>query len=74
MFSRKFTLTGQHDFLPGKNCATQLIEVFDKIGKLLDRRKQMDVIYLDLSKAFDKVSHKRLLRLQEFGFGGSILC
>ena len=52
----------------------QLIEVFDKIGKQLDRGKQIDVIYLDMSKAFDKVSHKRLLlRLREFGFGGNIL-
>ena len=64
----------QHGFLPGKNCVTQLIEVFDKIGKQLDRGKQIDVIYLDMSKAFDKVSHKRLLlRLREFGFGGNIL-
>ena len=59
---------------PGKICVIQLIEVFDKIGKQLDRGKQIDVIYLDMSKAFDKVSHKRLLlRLREFGFGGNIL-
>ncbi|CAB4015058.1 Hypothetical predicted protein, partial [Paramuricea clavata] len=43
-------------------------------GKQLDRGKQVDVIYLDMSKAFDKVSHKRLLlRLREFGFGGNTL-
>ncbi len=64
----------QHGFVRGKNCVTQLIEVFDKIGSLLDRGKQIDVIYLDMSKAFDKVSHKRLLlRLRECGFGGNIL-
>ncbi|CAB4001796.1 Hypothetical predicted protein, partial [Paramuricea clavata] len=64
----------QHGFHPGKNCVTQLIEVFDRIGKQLDRGKQIDAIYLDMSKAFDKVSHKRLLlRLREFGFGGNIL-
>jgi hypothetical protein len=52
----------------------KIIEVFDKIGKQLDRGKQIDVIYLDISKAFDKVSHKRLLlRLREFGFGDNIL-
>ncbi len=61
-------------FRPRKNCASQLIEVFDKIGSLPDRGKQIDVIYLDMSKAFDKVSHKRLLlRLRECGFGGNIL-
>ena len=51
----------QHGFVPGKNCVSQLIEVSDKIGRQLDRGKQIDVIYLDMSKAFDKVSHKRLL-------------
>ena len=32
-----------------------------KIRKL-DNGKQIDVIYLDMSKAFDKVSHAQLLR------------
>ena len=51
-----------------------LIEVFDKIHNLLDRGKQIDVIYLGMSKAFDKVSYKRLLlRLRRFGFSGNIL-
>ena len=54
---------------------SHLIEIFDKIGSQLDRGKQIDVIYLDMSKAFDKVSHKRLLFcLREYaGFGGNIL-
>jgi hypothetical protein len=30
---------------------TQLIEVLDTIGSQLDLRKQIDVIYLDMSKA-----------------------
>ena len=48
--------------------------MFDKIGSYLDRGKQIDVIYLDMSKSFDKVSDKRLLlRLREFGFSGNIL-
>ena len=58
----------------GKSCITQLIEVVEQIGRELDRGRQIDVLYLDMSKAFDKVSHAKLLnRLQEFGFGGSIL-
>ena len=53
---------------------TQLIEVLDTISSQLDLGKQIDVIYLDMSKAFDKVSHVRLLhRLREFGFGGNLL-
>ena len=40
----------------------------------MDSGEQIDVIYLDMSKAFDKVSHAKLLqRLREFGFRGNIL-
>ena len=65
---------GQHGFVPRKSCVTQLIEVFEYIGRELDLGKQVDVIYLDMSKAFDRVSHMKLLkRLRDFGFGGNIL-
>ena len=34
----------------------------------------MDIIYLDMSKAFDKASpHKLLTLLQQHGFGGNLL-
>ena len=60
--------------MPGKSCVTQLIEVFEQIGHKLDSGEQIDVIYLDMSKAFDKVNHAKLLhRLREFGFRGNIL-
>ncbi|CAB4010406.1 Hypothetical predicted protein [Paramuricea clavata] len=65
---------GQHGFVPRKSCVTQLIEVFEYIGRELDLGKQVDVMYLDMSKAFDRVSHMQLLkRLRDFGFGGNIL-
>ncbi|CAB4038149.1 Hypothetical predicted protein, partial [Paramuricea clavata] len=65
---------GQHGFVPRKSCVTQLIEVLEYIGRELDLGKQVDVIYLDMSKAFDRVSHMQLLkRLRDFGFGGNIL-
>ena len=64
----------QHGFVPGKSCVTQLIEVFEYIGRELDLGKQIDVIHLDMSKAFDRVSHMQLLkRLRDFGFSGNIL-
>ena len=47
----------------------QVIEVHGHIGRDLDRGKQIDVFYLDMSKAYDKISHAKLLhRLREFGF------
>ena len=57
----------QHGFIPGKSCVTQLVEVIDYIGALLDSGKQTDVIYLDMSKAFDKVKHSLILaRLRQY--------
>ena len=60
--------------MPEKSCITQLVEVLERISRELDRGKQIDVLYLDMSKAFDKVSHAKLLhRLRQFGYGGNIL-
>ncbi|CAB4041571.1 Hypothetical predicted protein, partial [Paramuricea clavata] len=56
---------------------TTIIEVLDTIGSQLDLGKQIDVIYLDMSKAFDRANHVRdvrlLHRLREFGFGENLL-
>ena len=51
----------QHGFMAGKSCVSQLTAVLDYIGSQLDNGKQTDVIYLDMSKAFDKVDHGLLL-------------
>ena len=58
----------QHGFIPGRSCTTQLLEVLHLIGSLLDSGKQTDVIYMDMSKAFDKVDHAALLYKLEQGF------
>ncbi len=64
----------QHGFLQGKSCATNLLEVFDYIGRILDNGGQVDTIYLDMSKAFDRISHQNLIiKLRNCGFGGSLL-
>ena len=43
-------------------------------GFPLDDGKQVEMIYMDMSKAFDNVNHGCLLqKLHEFGFGGSVL-
>ena len=52
---------------------TQLLSVLHYIGGQLDAGKQMDIIYLDISKAFDKLAHTRLLgRLQQYGISGKL--
>ena len=44
-----------------RSCVTQLVEVFDLIGSQLDRGGQVDIVYLDIFKAFDQVSHRKIL-------------
>ncbi len=48
----------QHSFLQGKSCITNLLEVLDYIGRILDNGGQVDTIYLDMSKAFDRINHR----------------
>ena len=48
--------------------------VFHDIGDALHSGKEADMIYLDFSKAFDSVSHpKLLLKLQQHGISGLLL-
>ena len=64
----------QHGFREGLSCTTQLIEVFHEIGCALDKGLEIDLIYLDFSKAFDSVCHAKLLsKLNSLGITGSLL-
>jgi hypothetical protein len=64
----------QHGFTKGRSCLTNLLEFFEEVTLNLDEGRPFDVIYLDFSKAFDKVPHQRLFRkLLAHGIGGQIL-
>ena len=64
----------QHGFCIGRSCVTNLLEALDHIGSLFHSSSQVYIIYLDMSKAFDKVSHRRLVhKLIQAGFGGNLL-
>lgn len=66
--------SSQDGFIRRRLCLTQLVEVLDFMGSQLHNGGQVNVIYLDLSKAFDKVSHCKLLnKLHDYGFGGKLL-
>jgi len=64
----------QHGFMKNRSTTTQLMEALHNISKILDNKKQTDVIYFDLSKAFDTVPHDLLLhKLKQFGIHGRLL-
>ena len=48
-------------FLKGHSCATALIKLTDDWRSALDEKKEMGVIAIDLSKAFDCIRHNLLL-------------
>ena len=48
-------------FLKGQPCATALIKLTDDWRCALDEKKEMGVIAIDLSKAFDCICHNLLL-------------
>ncbi|CAB3984518.1 Hypothetical predicted protein [Paramuricea clavata] len=51
-----------------------MLYVLHEIHNILEKRAQVDTVYLDFAKAFDKVSHDLLLvKLHNFGIRGNLL-
>ena len=69
-----FCILDQQGFIKGKSYVTQLLEFMEDITEAIDQGHEVDVIYLDYSKAFDKVPHKRLLtKINGYGIKGNVL-
>eukprot|EP00745_Piridium_sociabile_P003889 TRINITY_DN12257_c0_g1_i7.p1 TRINITY_DN12257_c0_g1~~TRINITY_DN12257_c0_g1_i7.p1 ORF type:complete len:205 (+),score=42.76 TRINITY_DN12257_c0_g1_i7:816-1430(+) len=63
----------QHGFRRGHSCETQLLGFVDGVSEALRRRCQEDLLVLDFSKAFDKVSYSLLVhKLRQYGVTGKI--
>ena len=63
----------QHGFRSHRSCTTQLLLVSEILSKRIEDGLDTDVINLDFQKAFDKVSHKRLLlKVEKAGIQGPI--
>ena len=64
----------QHGSRAGRSTQTQLLAQHQLLLDIMANKENVDILYLDLSKAFDKVDHCVLLRkLQERGISGSLL-
>ena len=69
----KFLNRHQHGFVNGRSTLTNLLETLESWTRLLDEGYGLDVAYLDFRKAFDTVSHRKLLeRMRQYGFNGKI--
>ncbi|KAK3884854.1 hypothetical protein Pcinc_010895 [Petrolisthes cinctipes] len=64
---------GQHGFRRGRSCLSQLLAHHDRLITSIELNTMIDVVYLDFSKAFDKVDHGVLLhKLRNLGISGQL--
>ena len=64
----------QHGFQNKRSTESQLLECKNQWTKSIDSNECVDVIYLDIAKAFDTVSHTKLIaKLKRYGIRGQIL-
>ena len=69
----KLIKESQHGFSKGKSCLTNLLSFYSKVYEAADNDENYDILYLDFSKAFDRVPHLRLLsKVKAHGIDGSI--
>ena len=63
----------QHGFRIGRSCLSQLLNHYDHILYLLEQGHNVDVIYVDFAKAFDKVDFDvTLKKINQLGIRGKV--
>lgn len=74
LITNKLISNRQYGFCKGRSTLLQLLHVADRWTSLLEQGGQIDIIYTDLEKAFDKVPHRRLLnKLRAYGIDAKII-
>jgi len=71
----KFNLIkqSQHGFRKGYSCVSNLLSFLESVTADVDAKQNVNTIYLDFAKAFDKVPHQRLLlKLRAHGIDGVV--
>lgn len=64
----------QHGFFKSRSVETNMVTFIDYLLNSMDRNTQVDVVYTDFSKAFDKINHNLLLKkLHRVGVHGNLL-
>ena len=74
LIKNKLITDKQFGFLGGRSTLLQLLHVMEDWTKILDDGGNIDVVYCDFMKAFDKVPHTRLLsKLESYGIQDPVL-
>ena len=74
LLENNIIINNQSGFTNGDSAIYQLINITNEFGKALDEDKEVRVIFCDISKAFDRVCHRGLLKkLESIGIRRSLL-
>jgi len=71
--SHKLIMESQHGFRNGRSCLTNILTFLDEVVECVDSGEEMDVIYMDFAKAFDKVPQRLCRKLESHGISGQLL-
>lgn len=72
--TNKLLSNKQYGFIKGRSTLLQLLHMLDKWTSLLEEGGQIDAIYTDFEKAFDKVPHRRLItKLKAYGISSTLV-
>ena len=64
----------QSGFRPGDSCTNQLLSIANEILSAFDDSHEVRGVFLDISKAFDRVWHEGLLfKLRQNGISGELI-
>ena len=64
----------QSGFLPGVSTVSQLTELYHSFCQALSKKEEVRVVFLDISKGFDRVWHIGLIfKLSQTGISGGLL-
>ena len=60
--------------MPNHSTTSQLIDIYHHICQTFDNNQYSCMVFLEISKAFDRVWHKGLIfKLKQFGIEGELL-
>jgi hypothetical protein len=64
----------QSGFMPGDSTVNQLVHLYHTFCEALDKKKEVRIVFCDISKAFDRVWHDGLAyKLKAMGIKGTLL-
>jgi hypothetical protein len=74
LLSNNLISSKQHGFLSRRSTLTNLIKTLNDWNLARRDKKNIHAVYTDFSKAFDTVSHQKLIyKLRSYGFEGEVL-